>query len=250
MMAGDGSIAVDEIIGHEVDIVDKGGNIFPVDGCLEIFGKAAGRETDFFFLAKFFAEQADELGEMVLVFGVEGIAGYVDQGGIFPVQVDSVGVEVVRELYHGADEFGSPFFGGENVGAGLTTAPAAEGEDDLEFGMSLFEGDQLLDRGGISGVADVELVAFEVAEAEDNMGEFPGREAVDGGAPSGVVTDDGEEMLLSACGGGGQSGNEEQKEQARVHNHPFVSEKYPKRVVCNAGWGTNFGGAVNRCRCR
>ena len=109
--------------------------------------------------------------------------------------------------------------------------------------MRLFEGDQLLDGSFISGVVDVELVAFEVAEAEDDMGKFLRGEAIDGGASSGVVTDDGEGMLLSARGGGyrgvlgvcGGGGQDEQQEQTRVHNHPFVSEKYLKWMVCNEG---------------
>jgi hypothetical protein len=131
MVTGDGGIAIDKIVGHEVDIVDEGGDIFPVDGSFEIIGIAACRETDLFFLAKFFSKQADEPGEMVFVFRIEGIAGYVGQGGVFPVEVDAVGVEVVGELFDGSDEFGSPLFGGEDVGAGPAAAPAAEGKDDL-----------------------------------------------------------------------------------------------------------------------
>ena len=131
MVAGGGSVAVDKIIGHEVDIVDEGGYILPVNGGLEIIGKPAGREADLFFLAKFFPEQADELGEMVLVFGVEGIAGYVYQGGVFPIEVDAVGVEAVGEVFDRTGEFGSPLVGGEDVGAGLAAAPAAEGEDNF-----------------------------------------------------------------------------------------------------------------------
>jgi hypothetical protein len=89
-----------------------------------------------------------------------------------------------------------------------------------------------------------------VAEAENNMGELAGGEAVDGGASSGVVADDGEGVWgdragpgrrgLSFCGGCGQGGCEKQEEQARVHNHPFVLEKYLKWVVCNGEMGTNF----------
>jgi hypothetical protein len=79
-------------------------------------------------------------------------------------------VEIVGECFYGADKFGSSFFGCKDVGAGFATAPAAEGEDDLEFRMGLFECYQFLDSGGISGVADKELVPVQVAEAKDDMG--------------------------------------------------------------------------------
>jgi hypothetical protein len=67
-----------------------------------------------------------------------------------------------------------------------------------------------------------------MAEAKNDMGELAGREAVDGGASPGVVADNGEGVfgVLGFCGGGGKGGREEQDEQASVHNHGFVMEKY------------------------
>src|SRR5580658_6990720 len=111
MVAGNGSIAVDEIIGHEVDIVDQGGYILPADGSFQIVGIGAGGVADLVLLAELLAEQADEGGEMVFVLGVVGIAGDVDEGGIFPVEVNAVGVEVAGELFDRTDKLGSSLFG-------------------------------------------------------------------------------------------------------------------------------------------
>jgi len=49
----------------------------------------------------------------------------------------------------------------------------------------------VLDGGRVAGVADIEPVAFEVAEAEYDMGELADGEAVEGGASAGIVADDG-----------------------------------------------------------
>src|SRR5579863_2749786 len=186
MVAGGGGVAVDEVVGHEVDIVNQRGYILPVDGGLQIVGITAGGETDLFFFPQFLPKQADEGGEMVFVFGVEGIAGDVDEGGVFPVEVDAVGVEVVGQFFNRLDEFGAAVFGGEDVGTGFAAAPAAEGEDDFEARVRLLEGDQFFNGGGIPRIIHVKLIAVEVAEAENDMGEFAGGEAVDGRASTGV----------------------------------------------------------------
>src|SRR5580692_11071454 len=100
MMTGGDSIAVDKVVSHEIDIIDQRGYLLPVDGGLEIVGITAGRKTDLFVFPQFGAEQADEGGEMVFVFGVEGIPGDIDEGGIFPVEVDAVGFEIVGEVLY------------------------------------------------------------------------------------------------------------------------------------------------------
>ena len=68
---------------------------------------------------------------MVFVFGRIGIAGEVFQRGVFPVEVDAVGMKVAGEGYYAGDKFSAAAVGGEDVGAGFAAAPAAEGEDDL-----------------------------------------------------------------------------------------------------------------------
>jgi hypothetical protein len=88
------------------------------------------------------------------------------------------------------------------------------------------------------------LVSVEVAKAKDNVGQFPGGEAVNGGAAACVVSDDGESGFVTVCGfvlgaggGRGQGSESEQKEKPKIHEHGFDLEKYLKRVVT---WRTNF----------
>ena len=127
-------------------------------------------EADLLVFAEFLSKEADEFGKMVFVFGVEGVTGDVDEGGVFPVQVDAIGMKEVRQSFYGADEFGAAFVGGEDVGAGFAAAPAAEGKDDFEVGVFIFQRNHVPDRGRVVGVADIEEVAVEVAEAKNDMG--------------------------------------------------------------------------------
>ena len=80
----------------------------------------------------------------------------------------------------------------------------------------------MLDSSGVSCIGDVEQVAFQVAEAEDDMGQLACREAVDVGSSSGIIADDGQFFL---AGGGrlgkgalGQKGEGDGEKDAGVHN--------------------------------
>ena len=75
---------------------------------------------------------------MIFVLGSIGIAGDVFEAGVFPVEIESVRVEVAGQLANAADEVSASAVCCENVGAGFTAAPSAEGEDDFEVGVFVF----------------------------------------------------------------------------------------------------------------
>ena len=128
---------------------------------------------------------------MIFVLRGIGVAGDVFEAGVFPVEVDPVGVEVVGQLSNAAHEISASAVCCEYVGAGFTAAPAAEGKDDFEIGVFVFQSNHVADSCSVVGVGDIEEVAFEVAEAKYDVCQFFGGEAVDGAAAAGVVADDG-----------------------------------------------------------
>jgi len=170
MVARSGAVSVDEVIAHQVDIVDQGCDVRPVDGTPEIVCKATGREADELSFAQLPAEQYYQCGEMVFVFGSIGVTGNVLQRGIFPVEVDAVGMEKVGEVFYTGYKFFAAAVGGEDVGACLTASPAAEREYDLEPRILFLQADEVPDDGAVACAIDRKLIAFEVAEAEDDMG--------------------------------------------------------------------------------
>ena len=200
MVAGDGSIAVDEVIGHEVDVVDHGCHVLPVDRGFQIIGIAAGCKADLIFLPQLVAQQPDERGEMIFIVRGEGVAGDVLEGWIFPVEVDAVGMEIISELFDRVGKLAASAICGEYIRTGLAAAPAAERKDHFELGVLLFQGHHVHDSSGISCIFYMEHVAFQVTEAEDDMGQLVCSEAVDVSSPAGIIANDGQFFLAAGVG--------------------------------------------------
>jgi hypothetical protein len=83
------------------------------------------------------------------------------------------------------------------------------------------------DGSGVPGVADVQAIAFQVTEAEEDMGEFVGGETVQGGAPAGVITYDGWMggsgwLGLGCCGEKGCKGYEN-LDSAMMNGHKMCA---------------------------
>ena len=191
MMTGDGRIAVDQVIGHEVDVVDQGRHVLPVDRGCQVVGIAAGCEADLIFLPQTVAQRSDERGEMIFIVRREGVARDVHEGRIFPVEVDTIGMKIIGEMFDGANKLTAAAIGGEYIGAGLAAALAAQRKDHFELGVFLFEGHHVQDSSGVSRIAYIEQVAFEVTEAEDDVGKLTCCEAVDVGSSPGIIADNG-----------------------------------------------------------
>src|SRR5882757_899986 len=163
-MTRDSVVTADQIIGHEVDIIDPWGHFFPVDGGLQVFGKSACGKADLAAFVEIFAQQPDQGRKMIFVRRKIRVSGYVSKCRVFPIQVDAVRVEIIGELFYGAYEFFSSFPGAKDEGTGLAASPSAQGEDHFQVGIFTFQIDHVPDGGAVPGIIDKKTVALQVAE--------------------------------------------------------------------------------------
>jgi hypothetical protein len=191
-------VAVDQIISHEVDVVDEGSNFFPVDGCCEVGGEAARCKADLVLAGKFFSKFLQQQSEVLFVIRREWVSGDAGQGRVFPVEIDAVGVEEVCQLPYRSAELPSSFFCGEDAAAGPAPCPSSHGEDHFQPGVPGFEANDAIYNGAIVGAGNDHPVAPEVTEAENDMGQFIRRKAIEVEGFCGIIGDDGG----GALGGG------------------------------------------------
>ena len=131
--------AVRHVVGHQVDVIEQGGNGFHIHPAFRTFRIRAYRNGHQLFMPERVAHLLQQGGKVIPVgrLACHQAPGTVDR--ILPVEVDPVQTIFFNNLLRGADEHRATLLGCR-CAREATGAPAADGEQDLKIWVLLTQG--------------------------------------------------------------------------------------------------------------